>query len=327
MSARQNELMQWLEKITFLDNIHLTPLTNDASFKRYFRFNNKGKTHIALDAPPEKEPLSTLIQVNHLLENAGVPVPKIHAIDLDRGYALLDDFGDSLLLHALTPDNRMDFYKKAIDALIQIQKAKPYDLSAFNAAHIACECHLFTDWFVKRYLNLILTPSEQALLKSTFGWLTTQLTSQPQIFVHRDYHSRNLMLIEKDNQLLGVIDFQDAMLGPLTYDLASLLKDCYIKLPSACFFDLMRYYYDRQALATHWTFDAFARAVDLCALQRHLKVLGIFCRLSLRDQKTGYLNDLPLVMEYVMDCIPRYTELKSFQDFMTQRVIPAFKER
>lgn len=325
MSSRKNALNKWLLEILNTPSFTIRPLTGDASFRRYFRLSCEGKTYIVMDAPPDKEAIAPFIKVDEILSSAKVRTPKIHAADIIQGFIMLDDFGDILLLKGISTQNQDALYLEAIRTLVQIQQCPTYAIPAFDKSHMLKEIGLFQEWFLQAYLNLTLRPSEQIMLNEIFDWLTEKLSQQPQVFIHRDYHSRNLMIINIPK--LGVIDFQDAMRGPITYDLVSLLKDCYIKLPDAAYYDYAGAFYQRQPLVQGWTLPEFIDEMDYCGLQRHLKVLGIFCRLYLRDNKSGYLNDLPLTLDYTMTCLKRHTTLQPLLQFMSTRVVPRFMEK
>ena len=367
MQNRQNALEQWLQKILGQSNVILTPLTGDASFRRYYRLQQPDKHYIVMDAPPEKEPLKPFLDVGALLQQHQVLTPAIHGLDVQQGFVLLDDFGDTLLLDQLrtshaTPELAEPLYVAALNRLIPMQKINLNEhqfLPRFDQTFMQSELSVFQTWFLDAYLKLQLTPAETTLIQDTFVWLTDEISQQPQVLIHRDFHSRNIMVLEnsisatqypatenndsspahppqcgtfspspgrreKQQQLfgspnLGIIDFQDAMQGPMTYDLVSLLKDCYIQWPSEYVIRWLTLFYHSSSVAQQLSLPQFKRAFDLCGLQRHLKVLGVFCRLFLRDNKANYLKDLPLTRHYVMACLETYPELQPFYHFMDQR--------
>lgn len=320
MQTREEALHCWLKNVFSHDDFTLTPISGDASFRKYFRLVIKNENYVVMDAPPEKEPLAPFLAVQNILKNAEIRVPECFAQELNQGFLLLSDFGDQLLLYSLTPENTERSYQKSIQTMIQLQKISPAQLSLplFDAGHIHQELNLFQDWFLQKYLGLVLSEDEQQLIHDTFNFLSQNLLTQPQVFIHRDYHSRNIMRLSDDN--LGVIDFQDAMIGPLTYDLVSLLKDCYIQWPQEKLNQWMNYYYTQSSLAQQLSQEAFSQAFELCGLQRHLKVLGIFSRLYLRDNKPKFLNDLPLTLNYVLNCLQDQPSLDQFYAFMLKRV-------
>ena len=320
MQTRQNALNDWLKTILRDTPFTIAPLAGDASFRRYFRLHTDGSTRVIMDAPPGKETLAPFVNIAEVLSTKGVHTPTIYAVDYTQGFALLEDLGDQLLLGALTENNADELYQLAMNTLTQIQLTPVTNplLPSFDKAFMLAEINLFREWFLGAYLNLTLSADEALLLNNTFDWLTTQIVNQPQVFIHRDYHSRNLIVTENT---LGVIDFQDAMQGPHTYDLVSLLKDCYIQWPREKITQWLACFYDGENIAD------FTRAFDLCCLQRHLKVLGVFCRLNFRDNKPAYLRDLPLTFNYVMACLESYEELQPFYHFMQQKIQQPFLQK
>lgn len=320
LSALNNWLMQALDSNEF----HLKPLTGDASFRRYFRVSYKSINRLVMDAPPQKESLNTFIEIANFFRAYGLLTPKIYAVNELEGFALIDDFGDQLFSTQLTEKNANQLYIRAIEEILRIQQCpldKGYRFPEFDAEFMHREMNLFREWFLNAYLNMKLTAQEEQLLCDTFDWLASEIIKQPQVVIHRDYHSRNLLLTGKEfNHQLAIIDFQDAMLGPVTYDLVSLLKDCYVQWPRESVIKWLTFFYNHSTYTKTWDFNSFLRAFDLCGLQRHIKVAGIFCRLYLRDGKSGYLKDLPLVLHYLMSSLEIYEELQSFYLFMQQRV-------
>lgn len=320
MHERENALKVWLKNIIKQDDFNLTPLAGDASFRRYFRLEYNNLTWVVMDAPPDKEELEPFIHIATVLTQANVLTPEILAVDKEQGFLLLSDFGDQLLLGKLNTENSNNFYQVAITTLNKIQNCSITDtkLLSFDKAFMLKEMGLCSEWFFNAYLSLNLQEEEQLLIKNTINWIAEEVSQQPIVFIHRDYHSRNLMIT--NNQQLGVIDFQDAMRGPLAYDLVSLLKDCYISWPRAKVLEWVTYFYTNTPKAQTYSLPEFIRAFDLCGLQRHLKVLGIFSRLYLRDNKPGYLKDLPLTLNYVLECTEIYEELHPFFHLIQKRV-------
>ncbi len=330
MLTRQNALNEWLAALPSLPAFTLTPLAGDASFRRYFRLKTAEKHLVVMDAPPTKEGLISFIQIGLLLSTHGIHTPHVLAVDLDQGFALLEDLGDTLLLNGLSPDNMDARYTAAMDTLITIQQCPTSDpkLPLFDAPFMQQEMDLFRTWFLDALLGLTLSPREEKHLSQTFRTLTTHLSCQPQRFIHRDYHSRNLLIVgEQTPPEIGVIDFQDAMLGPFTYDLVSLLKDCYLHWPDEKRTQWMTYFYKKLPRTEGWSLSEFQHGLDWCGLQRHLKVLGIFSRLHLRDKKSAYLRDLPLTLHHTMSCLARYDVFGPLHELMQQRVLPAFEEK
>ncbi|KGP63096.1 phosphotransferase [Legionella norrlandica] len=322
MHDRENALKEWLTQTIKQEDFVLVPLAGDASFRRYFRIRYNGLTQIVIDAPPEKENIGAFLTIANILNQAKIPVPKIIAINEKYGFLLLSDLGDQLLLNKLRNDTADNYYHHAIDLLLQIQQCPTADpnLPPFDKAFMLKEMNLCLEWFFNAYLSLELNQKEVLLFQESIAWVANEVAKQPLVFIHRDYHSRNLMLVENQHSCLATIDFQDAMEGPLTYDLVSLLKDCYISWPREKILDWVTYFYKKCPTATIYSLPEFIRAFDLCGLQRHLKVLGVFCRLYLRDNKAGYLNDLPLTLKYVLECTEMYEELRPFFNFFQQRV-------
>lgn len=342
MLKAENRACDWVKKTLKQENIQCIPLAGDASFRRYYRIMHQGRSLILMDAPPEKEPLDNFIDVAARLKKQGLVVPEIFYHSKALGLALLEDFGDLLFLTAVKKEEPDQLYTLAIEQLVCLQQTVKTNLPEFNALFIRHELQLFTDWFLGHYLQLRLSNKEQAIIQSTFDYLCTKLMQQPQVFIHRDYHSRNLMLVpnrplqklaassqeavdfpKRSNgktTKLGILDFQDAMQGPFTYDLASLLKDCYIQWPEDKIKTWISTFYMQSPLAQRQSLDAFTEDFALCGLQRHLKVLGIFARLALRDQKRQYLDDLPLTLHYVLAYLETNPILAPFYNFLQQRV-------
>ena len=331
MHTRQNELNKWLTHFFNHKSYQLTPLAGDASFRRYYRVIANGISYVVMDAPPKHENIAAFIKIGKLLASAGVNTPEIYAVNDEHGFLLLEDLGDTQLLSSLTPENADHLYNKALTTLIKIQRCSISEaqLPHFDINHMQQELALFSDWFLQSYLNMPLNEHDKRLLDETFILLTREIAKQPQLFIHRDYHARNLMLIEQqDTQLdIGVIDFQDAMIGPYSYDLVSLLKDCYIQWPREHVNQWVNIFYQLIEMPAQSNEAVFLRDFEWCGLQRHLKVLGIFCRLYLRDKKPQYLLDLPLTFHYTMACLESYPEFKAFYQFMHNKVVPAFEEK
>ena len=322
MQTRQNELNDWLKSLFGETPFTITPLAGDASFRRYFRFQCGELTRVVMDAPPDKENITPFLDIGHQLATIGIHTPTVYAVDQALGFILLEDLGDQLLLRALSHENADTLYPAAMLTLLQLQQCPTThpQLPEFDRAFMLKEMSLFREWFLEAYLGLQLNANEEALLYNTFDWLATAIAAQPQVFIHRDYHSRNLIVINENNLMdMGVIDFQDAMQGPFTYDLVSLLKDCYIQWPREKVIDWLTYFYHNLPLAHDYSLAMFIRAFDLCGLQRHLKVLGVFCRLHLRDNKSAYLRDLPLTFNYLSTCLESNSELQPFYQFIQQK--------
>lgn len=319
MQSRQSALNKWLEEALCFKHYTLTPLAGDASFRRYYRLDQGSTPCIIMDAPPPKEAIAPFIRIANQLRQVGVHTPIIHASDLSQGFMLLEDLGDNLLLNQLNPQTVDHYYQQALTTLVAIQACSADNLPAFDQAFMLQEMMLFKTWFAEQYLQLTLSATEEELLTHAFTWLSQQIAGLPQVFIHRDYHSRNIMVLDGHSDL-GIIDFQDAMLGPLPYDLVSLLKDCYIQWPRDQVIAWATQFYHLSPQAQQLTLTDFIKAFEWCGLQRHLKVLGVFSRLFLRDQKSGYLKDLPLTLHYLMACLETCSELQDFYRFVVDRI-------
>ena len=330
MQTRQNELNNWLKSLLGEMPFTITPLAGDASFRRYFRLQYGEFTRVIMDAPPDKESIVSFLDIGRQLAENSLHTPRVYATDEALGFILLEDLGDQLLLRALSLNTANPLYCAAMTTLLQVQQCPTTNppLPIFDKAFMLKEMALFREWFLEAYLELELNAHEEALLNKTFDWLATTIAAQPQVFIHRDYHSRNLILIsDKKPNDIGVIDFQDAMQGPFTYDLVSLLKDCYIQWPRVKVIEWLTYFYHHMPQTHGYSLEMFIRAFDLCGLQRHLKVLGVFCRLHLRDNKPTYLQDLPLTFNYLTACLESYSELQPLYQFIQKTVHHAFAKQ
>lgn len=330
MDARQEQLKAWCAAQYQLDNPQLSIVSGDASFRRYFRLHLNDQTLIAMDAPPEKEDSSSFVAIARHWHQQGIQVPEIIALDLTQGFMLLSDLGDKMLMQELKPDapsieQGTKYYRTAMLTLTKIQgldHPKDYPLPKYDISLLHQEMRLFTDWLLDKKLNISRCEEDEKLFTKLFNTLADNALKQPQVCVHRDYHCRNLMVIEAG---LGVIDFQDAVIGPITYDLVSLLKDCYIKWPRQQVIDWCRDYYqlaNDEGLISDYPFEDFLRDFDLMGLQRHLKAAGIFARLSLRDGKHGYLKDIPRTVSYLVDASGLYPETLNFHHWLKQHLVP-----
>jgi aminoglycoside/choline kinase family phosphotransferase len=308
---RKKELEQWLMSVLPKRIFSLSAASADASFRRYFRVHLENETFIAMDAPPQQESCESFVAVAKLFLSSGLHVPIIIAQDLEQGFLLLSDLGDATYLSQLTSDNAQSLYGDATNALIKLQLAsKPGVLPNYDASLLMREMQLFPDWYLTKHLNVQLNDAQQDVLQKTFTILCDNILHQAQVYVHRDYHSRNLMVCENNP---GILDFQDAVYGAITYDLVSLLKDAYIGWEEAEMMDWVVRYWDaarKAGLPVPTDFSEFYRDFEWMGAQRHIKVLGIFARLSHRDAKHGYLQDMPLVMDYLRRVCGRYLELR-----------------
>jgi hypothetical protein len=272
-----------------------------------------------MDAPPSHEDVRPWLKVQALFHGAGVHVPEVLATDLEQGFLLLSDLGTQTFLAGLTAENAIPFYGQAFDALIRIQAAsKPGLLPEYDQALLRRELDLFPEWFLAKHLGVLLGDSQQKDLETVFRRIIAVNLDEPQVFVHRDYHSRNLMVASPNP---GIIDFQDAVYGPVSYDAVSLLKDAYIDWDEELVLDWLVRYWERARKAgvpIQHDFADFYRAYDWMGVQRHLKVLGIFARLWHRDGKDGYLKDMPLVSKYLRKAVERYDELTPLRKILDQ---------
>lgn len=326
---RLEALSDWLRQDLKLPVDDIRPASSDASFRRYFRARLGEDAFIVMDAPPAHEDVRPFIHISGLLREAGVQAPRIHAQDIDRGFLLLCDFGDRAYLGALNADTADALYGDAMDSLARMKRGVAIEASGlppYDEALLYREMDLFRDWFLGRLLNLELSPAHSAILDRTWALLAASALEQPKVCVHRDYHSRNLMVTDRDNP--GVLDFQDAVIGPVTYDLVSLLRDCYIAWPKAQV-EAWALSYRRRLLDAGLAGERgeaeFLRGFDLMGVQRHLKAVGIFSRLKLRDGKTGYLADIPRTLNYIVEVGAQYPELADFVALLQDRVLePAY---
>ena len=320
MDNRQQQLETWLSTALQSAKFTLTTASADASFRRYFRVHVADKTLIAMDAPPTHESCAPFVQVAQLLAEAGLNAPKVLAQDLAQGFLLLRDLGDDTYLSKLNTETAPELYKNATDALIKMQGISVTGiLPNYDAAMLSREMQLFPDWYVAQHLKASLTPEQQVVLNNTFKLLNENILAQGQVFVHRDYHSRNLMLTTENNP--GILDFQDAVYGAISYDLVSLLKDAYIGWDEEQVIDwAVRYWQPakKAGLPIPDDFSEFYRDFEWMGAQRHIKVLGIFARLSHRDGKHSYLNDMPIVMAYLRKVCERYVELRPMLRLLNQ---------
>lgn len=316
---RLAELKEWLQGLNLVDVASARPASEDASFRRYFRVDvlpeqraAHGATLVVMDAPPERENVPAFVKVQGLLADAGVAVPAIVAENTARGFLLLSDLGTVTYLQALNHDSAATLYAEALSALVKIQQAsQPGVLPEFDRAFMLRELNIFPEWYIGKHLGVTLTEAQQKELDKVFEAILGNCLAQPQVFMHRDFHSRNLMWMDADNP--GILDFQDAVFGPITYDAASLLRDAYVSWDEELVLDwVIRYWQHARSagLPVKKDFDEFYKDFEYMALQRHLKILGIFCRLNYRDGKSLYLGDLPTVMDYVRKTANRYRDLK-----------------
>ncbi len=304
------DLDWWLTQVFAGEHFLIIPASSDASFRRYYRIDLGGQTYIVMDAPPQHENCQPFIHVAQLFLDAGVNVPKIIAQNLEQGFLLLSDLGSDTYLSKLNAQTADGLYRDANEALLKIQLAsRPNELPEYDAALLLREMRLFSEWYVPKHLGAALTGEQNERLEALYQTILRNNLAQPRVYVHRDYHSRNLMVTDPNP---GVLDFQDAVHGPITYDLVSLYKDAYIAWDEERILDWVVRYWERakqEGLPVAADFGEFYRDFEWMGVQRHIKVLGIFARLFHRDGKDGYLKDMPLVMNYLRRACERYNEL------------------
>lgn len=327
MDTRLQTLTQWVRQFPGLEQADPVAVSGDASFRRYFRVtDNQGTPLIVMDAPPQHEDCRPFVAIARHWRRHGVAVPEVIRDDLAQGLLLLEDFGDRLMLPELATSTADRLYRGALTELLHIQQVDDtpeHPLPPYDTALLEREMALFPDWLLTRKLGLTLSIGEQAMLDTAFAYLRESALAQPEVTVHRDYHSRNL-LIRHGTDRPGVIDFQDAVRGPVTYDLVSLLRDCYIRWPHA---DVGRWveHYRQISVAAglhNADPDTFRQWFELMGMQRHLKAAGIFARLSLRDGKDGYLADIPRTVHYLIEASGRQGALRHLHEWLSDTVMP-----
>lgn len=319
IDLRKNELKSWLISINEPDH-ELIPLNGDASLRRYFIYGNK----IAVDSPPASQKNREFIAINKKLHDAGIYVPQIFVYDLNKGFFLLENLGSTLFADVAKEKEESFWYEKAVEVLTKLAQVTTEDLPAFDRDFILFELSLFPEWMLNKTFNFVLDKRDAKALQDSFSRLADLCLKQPQIAMHRDFHSRNIMIVQDK---LAVIDYQDMVKGPLTYDLASLLFDCYKVLPETLGDKITTKTftsYKNLNLTGDLSLDEFKRDLIAVSLQRHLKVLGIFCRLNIRDHKNGYLKDLPRVLNYAIKESAALTNFESLHEFL-KKLIPLVK--
>jgi len=322
-------LTRWVVEDLGFTGSRIEPASVDASFRRYFRLTRDADSYIVMDAPPDKEALAPFVGVARTLKEVGLNVPLVLARDMEQGLLLLSDLGTRQYLDELAAESQVDrLYGDALQALLRMQTggaAAARALPPYDRALLLREMQLMPEWFLGRHLGANVD-GDRGMLDRLFETLVNSALAQPKTFVHRDYHSRNLLVTEDANP--GILDFQDAVYGAVTYDLVSLLKDCYIAWPAERVNDWALQYRER-LLGAGFALGAdereFIRWFDLMGLQRHIKVLGIFARLYYRDGKAGYLGDLPRVLAYTRAAAALYPETAEFADYIGARIDPQFQ--
>ena len=316
-SKRLDLLKDWLSKKLEID-FSISTASSDASFRKYFRAKTLKNSFIVMDAPPQNESIEAFLKINKILNSIKVNVPDIYKEDMALGFILMQDFGSDTYLDVLNADNQKLLYSDSIESLIKMQKFVKKDLcQSYTQEILFNEMVLFIDWYLKKYKKIDLTNNENEKLLTCFETISKKVLSQEKFFVHRDYHSRNLMNQKSNNP--GILDFQDALVGPVTYDLVSLLKDAYIEWDEEIVLDHAVRYWEKantNKLITNLEFSTFYKDFECMGIQRHLKILGIFARLSIRDNKNQYLENIPLVEKYLMDATERYRDFHQLRNFL-----------
>ncbi|MGE4419097.1 MAG: aminoglycoside phosphotransferase family protein [Sulfurimonas sp.] len=303
----------WL-KTTSFKNYIIESAIADASFRKYYRLRDGSKTALLMDSSLEKESLKSFLDVTLRLKSADVGVPKIFEQNKEEGFLILEDFGTKHYLDILNQNNFKAYYTKAMNTILKMQKADATGLRLYDKEFLHAEMDLMQEWYIQQYLHVKPTELQKELIANTLDTISNIVLEQPQdTFVHRDFHSRNIML--KENNKLGIIDYQDAMNGAITYDLVSLLKDCYVAYDRRSIKELALEFRDKKGLKVDN--ETFIKWFDFMGLQRHIKVLGIFSRLHIRDKKEGYLKDIPLTLKYVIDTANRYNETQEFAKLLS----------
>lgn len=326
MDDRFEALKRWLSGILSRHDIDVRPVSVDASFRRYFRARIASDSYIVVDAPPDKEDMRPFIRLSACFHALGLNVPRVLARDIAQGFFLITDLGDRLYLHQLNETTVEHLYADAMNSLAVLQAgshSQSDGLLGYDSELLHREMELFREWYLSRHLNRSLSSRHHRVLDEVFERLTDAALAQPRVWVHRDYHSRNLMLTDNNNP--GILDFQDAVHGPVTYDLVSLLRDCYIAWPENRVEKWTKGYFvlaHRSGIPVGNDEKLFIRWFDWMGVQRHLKATGIFARLFHRDGKPGYLEDIPRTMNYVRDVSARYPEMAQLHALLTELKVP-----
>ena len=310
--SRLDDIKSWISSDLKLQNYQIEVASADASFRRYFRLISAGNSWVIMDAPPDKEDCQSFIQIAQLIESVGVQSPHIFSFNQQQGFMQLSDLGSTAYLDKLNKETVDSLYTDAIRSIVNMQTIQA-DLPEYNAELLQFEMSLFKDWYLQKHLNIALDTTQNKIIADTVDLLTESALQQSVVFVHRDYHSRNLMITDMNNP--GVIDFQDAVNGPLTYDLVSLIKDCYIAWPREKQLAWIDLFLKLSPIKTDK--QQFIKSLDLMGMQRHLKATGIFSRLNHRDGKTAYMKDIPRTLAYVFDVCSRYEELSDFSALLS----------
>ena len=310
-------LTEWAKKL-YSSSIEIEKASSDASFRSYYRIRSNNDTKIIMDAPPEKEPLSPFLDITKRLSKANINVPEIFELDEDLGFILMSDLGKTKYLDKLNDETVYCLYTDAMDTIHKMQtEVDVSNLKNFDSKELITEMNLFKDWFLKKHLNHNFDNEGLNNIQECFDSLVKIILEIPTTFVHRDFHSRNLMITDSNNP--GVLDYQDALIGPITYDAVSLLKDCYVNWDKKLITEMLSTYYKKiKADYNNIEFDEFSFWFDVVGLQRHFKAIGIFSRLNYRDNKITFMRDIPRTYKYVDEVINKYTELTSVKEMLNE---------
>ena len=310
-------LTEWAKKL-YSSSIEIEKASSDASFRSYYRIRSNNDTKIIMDAPPEKEPLTSFLDITKRLSKAKVNVPEIFELDEDLGFILMSDLGKTKYLDKLNDETVYCLYTDAMDAIHKMQtEVDVSNLKNFDSKELITEMDLFKDWFLKKHLNHNFDNEGLNNIQECFDSLVKIILEIPTTFVHRDFHSRNLMITDSNNP--GVLDYQDALIGPITYDAVSLLKDCYVNWDKKLITEMLSTYYKKiKADYNNIEFDEFSFWFDVVGLQRHFKAIGIFSRLNYRDNKITFMQDIPRTYKYVDEVVNKYTELTSVKEILNE---------
>ena len=313
-SSRQSMLTSWLASNSF-DKDSISVLSADASFRQYYRATKSDTSYAVMDCPPEKENLESFLLITEKLKNAKLNVPEIFEVDREIGFLVMTDLGDNLYSKKLNDETVYCLYTDALEAIVKMQtKVDCSGLKDFDKYYEE-ENNLFTDWFLKKHLKIELDVSYEKEITLQFNKINSIIKSIPKTFVHRDYHSRNLLITDTNNP--GIIDYQDAVIGPVTYDLVSLLKDCYVSWNDGLIEDMLESFFNRMKSNTINNISDFRYWFEITGLQRHIKAIGIFSRLNYRDNKNSYLKDIPRTYTYIERVLNKYEELLGLNKIFT----------
>ena len=305
------ELTDWVEPF-FKEKFSIDVASSDASFRSYYRVSSSEGTKIIMVAPPENEPISGFLDITQRLFRANINIPKIYKVDQSRGLILMSDLGNKSYLDMLTNETLYCLYTDAIDCIYKMQNAVDIDgLNHFDKTELMNEMKLFDEWFLYKHLNIKISDKLKGDLYSCYESIYSTISKIPRKFMHRDFHSRNLMVTEQHNP--GVLDYQDAVIGPITYDIVSLLKDCYTNWDNEIIYSLTSSFFAKIERHHNIIYEEFEYWFDITGLQRHLKAIGIFSRLNYRDNKSNYLNDIPRTYEYIKETLTKYSELSEIK--------------